>query len=73
MGMSMIRGHAKGKKHLDKVMWRNSSSTVFFTREKETIATPTASASHQARKSQTLLLSVVASACANEAEILWTV
>lgn len=51
---------------------RNSSSLLFFKREKDVIATPTVDASQQARKSQTLLISVVASASATNTEILWT-
>ena len=51
---------------------RNSSSTLFFTRKK-TISTPTADTSQQVQNIQTLLSSVVASASATEAEILWTV
>ena len=70
MGISVIRSHAKDKEHKDKMTLENSSSTLFFTREKEATATPTSDASQQARKSQTLLPSAVASVSGTETEIL---
>ena len=59
----MIRSHGRGKKHLDKMTLRKSSSTLFFTREKKAIAIPAADASqHENVKHsyhQSLLVSVL--------------
>lgn len=64
----MLLGGCQGKKHLGIMVPRNSSSTLFFRREKEAIAT-TADTFQQFRESKALLLSVVASVSATEVEM----
>ena len=84
MGISAIKSHARGKKHADKMMMRNPSSTLYFVKstDKETNTTSTGNGSTTStvniataagNKSQTLLPSVVANASATEAEIIWTI
>ena len=84
MGISAIKSHARGKKHADKMMMRNSSSTLYFVKstDKETNTTSTGNGSTTStvniataagNKSQTPLPSVVANASATEAEIIWTI
>ena len=71
MGVSAIKSHAKGKKHIDKESMRKSSSTLYFAKDKG--KSKETSTTSPAACSQTLLPSVVANASATEAEIVWTI
>ena len=72
MGISAIKSHARGKKHADKMMMRNPSSTLYFVKstDKETNTTSTGNGS---TTSTVNIATAAGNASATEAEITWTI